>query len=506
MPVYATPGTSCNLACSYCYEEADRDLDDGSEIPTERYDIDAILDRLKEMSEVSPNMNPGLHGGEPLLLSNADMELLFEKMYEFWDLEESDDNPTIQTNGTLLTDDHIRIFKKYDVGVGVSCDGPPELNVEREARMGEKDVTDKGSEKTMDAIERLIESDVGVGVITVLHKTNAGTDERLEKLHDWMDWLNRNGASGHFNPAIPYEDIQTDISLSAERTAEVYVQTYEWMMEEPYREWDPMYKMTDNLMMNNLGNCVNQKCDVYNAGAARIVKGNGETSGCGKTWSAVGDGTAFLQGPSNDTEYDDSEERYEMLKQVPGPYTEGEEDMGGCKGCPYWGVCHGGCPSHGLDGDFRNRTKMCEAKRKLYEAIENRIRTTMPNMLLTTDFPWHLETNDLVRHGVTDLGAFDAVETGDGSYSSVYRGAPKNAIVADVISELTESDEVEHIDFDDRVKLYEELAGEDNVTSNRETGSIHMDSATTETDEGYEYDPDTDRDDVEVVELGGGDE
>jgi len=63
-----------------------------------------------------------LFGGEPLLLPLADLEELFR-----WGMEEYG-HSGIQTNGILISDEHMRLFKTYNVDVGVSIDGPGELN------------------------------------------------------------------------------------------------------------------------------------------------------------------------------------------------------------------------------------------------------------------------------------------------------------------------------------------------------------------------------------------
>ena len=314
--------TGCNLGCTYCYEEPDRE-EQGNHIRKE-YDLDDIEERLDQFKQ-KYNETPGLHGGEPLLIPIDDLRRMFEMIDERWD-----GNPHIQTNGTLIEEEHIQLFKEFSVEVGISCDGPDELNELRKARGemdGEKvDITNAMTERTLDAVKTCGEHGIPVGIITVLTKANAGTEERLEKLLDWMDELNQSGVTGHFNPAIPYEDVQTENSLSPERLKEVFLRTWEWMKEEQYHYWNPMRQYQDNLLGNSLRDCVNNRCDVHNAGAAKIIKGNGETTGCGKTWSAVGDGTPFLQGDSNDTEFGEGEERYKALKQIP-------QDEGGCKGC-----------------------------------------------------------------------------------------------------------------------------------------------------------------------------
>lgn len=467
MTVHVSIDTGCNLSCTYCYEEEDR-VENGNDVNAD-YDMDAIFEQLEEWKQKYPTDAPGWHGGEPLLIDNEDLEKVFE-----WVDKNYDESPHIQSNGTLISDEHVEMFKEYDVSVGISCDGPPELNKARKSRGADnEDVTDNLSEITNENLRKLGEKGITVGVITVLTTVNAGTDEKLEKLLDWIDELNQMGIMGHYNPALPYDDIQTEHSLDPSRLKEVYLQTWEWMKEEDYREWNPFRDMQDNLLGNHLSNCVNQRCDVFNAGAAKIVKGNGETTGCGKTWSTVGDGIPFLQGPSSDTEYDSDDERYEMLKQVPGPFTRDEPDMGGCKGCDYWNVCQGGCPSAAIDQDYRNRTRWCEAKAATYERIEQDMRRMFPNIELITDLPWNAKLGESAAHYQLDIKPFGAMRPGVPGKSSAF-GGYENDFKS--IDERIPEELMPELTFDEQVREYKNRYDEENVTFDKEEGSIHADS------------------------------
>lgn len=427
MSLHVSATTGCNLGCSYCYENPSRERK--QQWVDRQYDIEKIMDQLREWKDKYPHERPGLHGGEPLLVRAEHLERIFAYMDENWD----SDAQHIQTNGTLMTEEHIEIFEEYNVHVGISCDGPLELNRERKAA-GERDAdesgkpTDNATEKTLEAIEMCKEADVSFGIITVLHERNAGTDGRLERLLDWMDGICASGGGGHWNPAIPYEDINDDedVSLDPSRLKEVYLRGWEWMKAETYRSWGPMNSYVDNLLGNQVKNCVNGKCDVANAGAAKIIKGNGESTGCGKTWGQYGDGGAFLQGPSTGNNYDDSEERYDALKQTPGWVTDDAPDMGGCKGCKFWNVCSGGCPSAGGDDNYRNRTVWCEAKYALYEAVERDLRALMPNIRLITDLPWDAEVNELASSRQLDFKPFAAVRPDSPGKSAAMGGADHN--------------------------------------------------------------------------------
>lgn len=456
-----------------CYEEPDRAIN-GNNVQS-NYDMDAILERLEEFKEEHPREVPGLHGGEPLLLRNEDIETLFKWVYDNYEQVRSGEEYThIQTNATLIKDEHIDIFKKYNVNVGISCDGPPELNAERKAALNE-DATEDYSEITNENIFKLAEEGVSVGVIVVLHETNAGTDEKLEKLLDWMDDLNQLGVSGHYNEAIPYDEIQTDLSLSAERMKEVFIQTWEWMKEEDYRSWNPMRQFQDNLLGNGIADCRVANCDVFNAGAAKVVDGEGETSGCGKTWAAVGDGTPFLQGPSNDSEYNADTERWDMLKQLPGaPETEGP-DLGGCKGCRYAAICKGGCPSAGIDDDYRNRTMWCESKYYLYKRIEEDMRQMFPNIRLITDLPWDAEIQAYANNNQLDIAPFAAMNPSREGKSSVYGGfdrqveRPIDRVPDEILPNNT---------HEEQIRRLEERHGEENITYEKDGDALitHADS------------------------------
>jgi len=106
-------GVQCNIACQYCYQNPQRDAGNQNRL----YDLGLIKEALRQ--EGGPF---SLFGGEPLLVPLKDLEDLWA-----WGLERFGRNG-VQTNGSLIQDEHIRLFKKYRVGVGISIDGPDELN------------------------------------------------------------------------------------------------------------------------------------------------------------------------------------------------------------------------------------------------------------------------------------------------------------------------------------------------------------------------------------------
>src|SRR5579859_5099273 len=103
MPVELRPlGVTCNIQCRYCYQQPQRDAGNLGH----RYDIERMKAAILE--EGGPFT---LFGGEALLVPLRDLEELWS-----WGFQQFGRN-SVQTNGTLITDAHIDLFKKYNVGV-----------------------------------------------------------------------------------------------------------------------------------------------------------------------------------------------------------------------------------------------------------------------------------------------------------------------------------------------------------------------------------------------------
>jgi len=168
-------GVACNLACHYCYQNPQRDA--GNQRMT--YDLDKM--KAAALRIGGPFT---LFGGEPLLMRFEDLENLFA-----WGLETSGGS-SIQTNGILIEDRHIDLFRHYKVSVGISIDGPGQLNDARWHRGLEK--TRQSTALVENAIERLCRDYEAPGLIITLHKGNA-TAEKLPIMADWVRRLHSIG-------------------------------------------------------------------------------------------------------------------------------------------------------------------------------------------------------------------------------------------------------------------------------------------------------------------------
>jgi radical SAM protein with 4Fe4S-binding SPASM domain len=111
-------GSACNFRCTYCYSPA------ASGAPMTKETAGNIIRRYLAALP-GDALSIDFLGGEPLLnfdvmvyAMQTAMEVLRDKRVSF----------LVQTNGSLLDSEKIKILKKFNVGVGVSLDGPAQIH------------------------------------------------------------------------------------------------------------------------------------------------------------------------------------------------------------------------------------------------------------------------------------------------------------------------------------------------------------------------------------------
>lgn len=115
-------GASCNMACKYCYYTEKKNLyrDDVRQVMS-----DEVLERFTRQYIEAQTMNEILftwHGGEPLLRPVSFYEKAIRLQQQYG--RGRTINNCFQTNGTLIDDEWAAFFKRHNMLVGVSIDGP----------------------------------------------------------------------------------------------------------------------------------------------------------------------------------------------------------------------------------------------------------------------------------------------------------------------------------------------------------------------------------------------
>jgi uncharacterized protein len=343
MPLTVMPlGVRCNLQCGYCYEDPQRDAGNLGV----RYDLDAMKKAIVVHGrEEEPFL---LFGGEPLLLPKRALE-------ELWilGLQRSGRN-SLQTNGVLIDDEHIELFKRYKVGVGVSMDGPGELNDARWDHTLER--TRRSTERTERAIEKLIANGIVPNLIVTLHRLNS-TPVQLEKLIDWFRTLERLGIRriGLHVLEVENQMMREKFALSTDETAYALRR-----LREARKQLSAVtLTLIDDLEQLLLGQdsgakCIWHACDPYTTRAVKGLDGQGERGKCSRVNK---DGVDYL--PAEREGF----ERYLALYQTP-------QDAGGCQGCRFFLMCRGQCPGTAIAADWRNKSEQCPTWFAVFAEIE----------------------------------------------------------------------------------------------------------------------------------------
>lgn len=321
------PHLNCNLFCHYCYERRYRQ---NHKTETD-YNLEKILKRMAEVKDSYPDMC--LHGGEPLMMAKKDVRKILLKMKKLTGCS------SIQTNGSLIDDDFIKIFKECSTSVGISYDGPGELSKYRLYKFKNAGIDQK--------IEKMVKNGVNLSMIIVVSKSNAGTDRLLKKLKDYILKLDKMKISGRLNPCgcVP------ECELSEKRLKKVYLDLADFCLHHNLK-WSPFTDIINGLQ-GKPRVCTFMGCDIFSTPSAAELLSDGTLTSCMRTNQEY----ILLRHP---VKYDT---RNEILCQTP-------QEFGGCQGCQYWSACYGGCPSMAINNDWRNKTYLCSIWKTLFQFYE----------------------------------------------------------------------------------------------------------------------------------------
>lgn len=167
----------CNINCSYCYVfNKGNDSPKSKPVKISRSVMSATAEYLSQgvRDLGAKSASVVFHGGEPLMMGKRDFDH-FATLLRNSVGTETPLRLGVQTNGMLVDDEWIRLFARHGVGVGVSLDGPREINdIER------RDFRDRGTYDRVVRGLRLLQAaaDRGdipwPGIISVIQPTADG--------------------------------------------------------------------------------------------------------------------------------------------------------------------------------------------------------------------------------------------------------------------------------------------------------------------------------------------
>lgn len=335
-------GTKCSLQCRHCYQAPIREAGH----PPSDYDMEAMKRALAEQNHCFT-----VFGGEPLLMPIEDLEELWR-----WGYEKYGQN-SVQTSATTVTERHFELFRKYNVSVGISIDGPGELNDIRWA--GAEGATRKATDHALAVLRKLLEENRSVSIITTLHGANASS-ERLPRLLDWYRDLDERGLR-HVNLhllEIDREHLRRQWGLSSQENVAALLACSELQADLKVLRFQPITDMV-GLLRGEDGStmCIWNGCDPYTTGAVHAIDGCGVVHNCSRANKA---GVDMEKG-----------QRAMSIRPLALYHTA--QERGGCAGCRFWFACGGSCPGEAVNGDWRNKTEHCETLQVVFTALEKKL-------------------------------------------------------------------------------------------------------------------------------------
>lgn len=158
--IVVQPSSFCNINCRYCYvpnRQNKAKMEEGT--------IKKLAHRINESPLIDTEVEILWHAGEPLAVGIAYFENALNILSENC---EKKLHHTIQTNGLLVNDKWIALFKKHNFGVGISIDGPEFLHDECRKTWNNKPT----HKRVLQSYLKLAESNIDAGALCVLTRNS----------------------------------------------------------------------------------------------------------------------------------------------------------------------------------------------------------------------------------------------------------------------------------------------------------------------------------------------
>jgi serine-type anaerobic sulfatase-maturating enzyme len=341
-------GSACNLSCSYCfYRQVEKYLPVGKPIASEILEK-MIGDFLAPRPEVAAF---GWQGGEPTLAGLDFYKNVVEIQSRLGTRGQRVGN-ALQTNGMLIDEDWAGFLYDWRFLVGLSIDGPQPLHDRNRSRSWKK---------AMRAAELLRKHNVAFNILAVLTDESAGRGAELYR------WFQKEGFRDvQFIPCIEPAELGSpaawnprlaDFSVSPENYGRFLIESFhEWRETGlPAGNSDRLFNaMIARFMDIDPGMCTfAADCSSY-----LVVERQGEVYPCDffvkEEWKLgqISDGLHKLS-------------RHPVRRKFAGLKSQARKS---CGDCPWWSLCHGGCPKdRAAVGSFEERSPFCAAYKMFFE-------------------------------------------------------------------------------------------------------------------------------------------
>ncbi|MGF1718974.1 anaerobic sulfatase maturase [Vibrio kyushuensis] len=319
-------GSNCNLDCSYCYY-LDNQSGCGPVMGDDALDL-AVQQHIESQPVNAPLVDFIWHGGEPLLRGREFYERAI-KQQQRW-AEKKEIINTFQTNGTLINHRWAEFFKKHNIMVGISIDGPNLLNdIARIDLKGESSF-----EKTMRGVSLLKEHNVEFNTLTVI---NNRTYKHGAKIYQF---LKENGSPYlQFQPCQDHEldrRSEYDWSLTGDQWGILLCDVFdEWCKQDIGKVYVQFF---ENCLMILMGKPSQMCHHSETCGQQLMMEASGDVFSCDHfaypkyKIGELGDTTLQSLVNSEQQRHFGDDKKTQLNQE--------------CQQCDFLAMCHGGCPKN----------------------------------------------------------------------------------------------------------------------------------------------------------------
>ncbi len=353
----------CNLDCSYCFY-LDRDADPYKELPARRMS-DETLERLVDgyLFYSYPNSVFAFQGGEPTLAGLPFFEKLVSLQQRYGRNGQAVSN-ALQTNGVLLDESWCDLFRSYNWLLGVSLDGPEEIN----DRYRFNKAGHGTWKRVMQSLETLQKHRVEFNILCVLSQANIEHPRELYRFYKSLGVDNV-----QFIPLAEFHPDGTPMpfTITPEQYGRFLVEIFDlWWPDRRQMRIRCFDNIAEALAGQKPGACtMHETCDSY-----CVVEYNGDIYPC----------DFFVEGgwKLGNIHLDSWPEiarrtrRYSFARKKTLAHPE-------CQVCEYQSICHGGCPKfrHGPQGRFEDLDYFCQAYKMIYAKATGPLRADLKKIL-----------------------------------------------------------------------------------------------------------------------------
>jgi uncharacterized protein len=349
------PTPFCNINCSYCYLP---DRNNPKKI-TEGI-IERIIEALIEGKLIHKQLSIVWHAGEPLVLPPSFYQPLFQLVkYKLQPLGISIQH-SIQTNGTLITQEWCDFIKEYGIKIGVSIDGPqPVHDANRKTRTG------KGTfDAVMKGIGLLQSNNIGYHGIAVVSENSIADPE------EFFAFFYNNG---FYHLGLNIEEIEGVHQQSSifsdglyDKITSFYSHLFDRYMNSDKHMSIREFDRCINAILRNpeIPDITQLISETHQSSPMAIISvdylGNFSTFSPELIGQSAKDYNNFIFGNIMDSSFDKSEKKY-LLQNLTDEINLG---IAKCKSeCDFFHVCGGGAPANKYfeNGTFNSsETKYCK--------------------------------------------------------------------------------------------------------------------------------------------------